>query len=320
MYRIVGGLCITIVLLRTAWLKNLDQTGIKWVSGFPSNMQKRFPTIAGLIVLNDIDTGKRCDMIECDLVWVVSFKNHFTHIALTGFPTAIMDGTYITAIRTAAVSGVSVKYLARKDSEVLAIVGTGVQGKYNALCITNALPSINRIRIYDKYEPSIKSFIEQVGSVLGDKVKIEVVGSAEDAFSGADVVVTATAKLLEPVFFDKWVKPGALVLPIHAGGWNPEILTAMDKVVVDDWAQFCAFTKKIYKPLPQPFAEVGEIVAGQKPGRQNDQETIINFNVGLAIHDIVVGSRVLEKAKEMGIGVELEFIDLSSPIGLPPVS
>lgn len=230
-----------------------------------------------------------------------------------------MDGTYITAIRTAAVSGVAVKYLAPKQSEVLAIVGTGVQGKYNALCITNALPSIKKIRIYDKFEPSVKSFIAEVGPVLGEKVTIEVTGSAEEAFSGADVVVAATAKLLEPVFFDKWVKPGALVLPIHTGGWNPEILTAMDKVIVDDWNQFCSFTKAIYHPIPSPFAELGEVVAGKKPGRENDQERIIDFNVGLAIHDIVVATRVLEKAKEKGIGVDLEFMDPSLPIGLPPL-
>ena len=237
----------------------------------------------------------------------------------TGFPTAFMDGTYITAIRTAAASGVGAKFLARKDSEVLSIVGTGVQGKYHALCLTHILPSIKIVRIFDKWEPSLKSFQETVGGILGRNITIEVAKSVEEAITGADVVVTATGKLLEPIYTDEWVKPGALVLPVHSGGWNADILTKMDKVVTDDWDQFSHFTKSIYSPMPDPYAELGDIVTGKKPGRENDQERIINFNVGLAIHDIVVGSRVLEKAKEQGLGTELELMDLSAPIPLPPV-
>ena len=229
-----------------------------------------------------------------------------------------MDGTYITAIRTAAVSGVGAKFLARKDSEVLAIVGTGVQGKYHALCLTHVLPKIKTIKIFDKWEPSLKSFQETINPILGSKVNIEVAKSVEDALSGADVIVTATGKLLEPMFFDEWVKPGALVLPVHAGGWNKDVLTKFDKVVTDDWGQFSNFTQSIYSPMPDPYAELSEVVSG-KPGRENDQERIINFNVGLAIHDIVVGSRVLQKAKEQGLGTELELVDLSAPIPLPPV-
>lgn len=241
------------------------------------------------------------------------------HTVDTGFPMAFMDGTYITAIRTAAASGVGAKFLARKDSEVLTIIGTGVQGKYNALCLTHILPSIKTIRIFDKWEPSLKSFQETIGSVVGSKITIEVAKTVEEAITGSDVIVTATGKLLEPIFSDEWVKPGALVLPVHSGGWNKDILTKMDKVVTDDWDQFSTFTKAIYSPMPDSYTELSDIVTGKKPGRENDQERIIDFNVGLAIHDIVVGTRVLEKAKERGLGTELELMDLSVPIPLPPV-
>ena len=238
---------------------------------------------------------------------------------IAGFPLAFMDGTYITAIRTAAVSGVAAKFLARKDSEVLAIVGTGVQGKYHALCLTHVLSKVKTIHIFDKWEPSLKSFKETISPILGSKVTIEVAKSAEEAITGADVIVTATGKLLEPMFSDEWVKPGALVLPVHTGGWNTDVLTKMDKMLTDDWGQFSHFAQSVYTPMPDPYAELSEVVTGKKPGRENDQERIIDFNVGLAIHDIVVGTRVLEKAKEQGIGTELELMDLSVPIPLPPI-
>lgn len=237
-----------------------------------------------------------------------------------GFPLAVMDGTYITAIRTVAVSSVAAKYLARQNSEVLSIIGTGVQGKYHALSLSNVLPSIKTIKIYDKWEPSLTAFKKEIGDIFGDRMKIEVTTSPEEAITGGDVIVTATGKLLEPIFFEKWVKAGALVLPVHSAGWEREVIGKMDKVVSDDWAQFGEHARPIYSPFPEhPDAELGEIVAGKKPGRENDQQRIINFNMGLAIHDIIVGTRVYEKAKAKGLGTTMELIDLSSPIPLPAI-
>lgn len=253
------------------------------------------------------------------MLYTYNINIHSVSRTVAGFPTAFMDGTYITAIRTAAVSGVGAKFLARENSKVLAIIGTGVQGKYHALCLTHVLQNIKLIRIFDKWAPSLKSFQEVIGPILKDKVTIEVASSVEEAITGADVVVTATGKLLEPMFSDEWVKPGALVLPVHTGGWNTDVLVKMDKVVTDDWSQFSHFANSIYSPKPDPHAELSDIVCGRKAGRESDQERIIDFNVGLAIHDIVVGNRVLEKAKEQGLGTELELMDLSSPIPLPPI-
>ena len=275
-----------------AWLKESNLCGIKWVSGFPSNVPKRLPTIAGLIVLNDTTTG---------------------------LPIAVMDGMYVTALRTAAVSGIGAKYLARKDSEVLAVVGTGVQGKYNTLVLTHVLPSINKIQIFDKWQPSLDGYIKEMSAVYGDRIKIEVKQSFEEALVGADVIVTATGKLTETTFYAEWIKPGALVLPVHSGGYEKEIISKMDKVVSDDWPQFCSFAKSLYTLPDAPDAELGEVVIGKKPGRTNDQERIINFNMGLAIHDVIVGSKILEKAKAKGLGKTLELKDLGTPIPLPSI-
>ena len=275
-----------------AYLKESGICGIKWVSGVPANVPKRLPTIAGLIVLNDVTTG---------------------------LPLAVLDGTYITALRTSAASGLAARHLARPDAQVLGIVGTGVQGKYHTLFLRHVLPSIKTIKLFDSWKPSIESYLKEIKPVLGEGVKVEVMDSIEQVLTGSDVVVTATGKLLEPVFFEKWVKPGALVLPVHCAGWEKDVLTKMDMVVVDDWPQFVSMVESVYTPLPSKDSvpTLGEVVIGRKPGRQSNEQRIINFNVGLAVHDIIVASKVVEKAKQMGLGTTLEFMNLGCPIPLP---
>ncbi len=234
-----------------------------------------------------------------------------------------MDSTYTTALRTGASSGLTAKYFARPDSEVLAVIGTGVQGKYNTLCMLHLLKKIKTIKVYDTYAPSIEGFVSQMSPIAGENIKIVKASSYEDAMSDADVIVASTAMLHEPVLFDKWVKPGALVLAVQRHGWNEDVLTKFDKVVVDDFAQFSALIKAkgCYNPIPDaPYAELGDVIMGKKVGRENDQERVINFNCGLAINDMVVAAKVLERAKELGIGVQLDLMDVSKPIPMPAMS
>lgn len=234
-----------------------------------------------------------------------------------------MDGTYITAIRTGASSGMTAKYFARPDSEVLAVIGLGVQGKYNTLCMIHLLKNLKTIKVFDTYSPSIEGFVSQITPYLGDKIKIEVMSGYEETITGADVIIAATAMLQEPVLFDKWVKPGALVLAVQRHGWNEDVLTKFDKVVVDDFDQFASLikAKDCYKPFPDaPYAELGDVVAGKKVGRETDQERVINFNCGLAITDMVVAAKVVERAKEQGLGIELDLMDVSKPTPLPKIN
>ena len=185
------------------------------------------------------------------------------------------------------------------------------------------LQNLKTIKIYDTYNPSLEGFISQMSPIVGEGIKIEKASSYEDAMSNADVIIASTAMLHEPVLFDKWVKPGALVLAVQRHGWNEDVLVKFDKVVVDDFAQFSALIKAkgCYNPIPDaPYAELGDVVAGKKPGRENSTERVINFNCGLAINDMVVAAKVLEKAKELGLGVELDLMDLSKPLPLPALS
>lgn len=261
-----------------AHLRDKHVCGVKWVSGFRTNVPKGLPTISGMIILNDPETG---------------------------LPVAVLDGTYITALRTVSVSVVAAQYLCNRDARVLAIIGCGVQGRYHAVALRRVMPSLSVVKISDQYQPSIDSFISEVQGQIPD-LHIEVCNTPEDAIRDADLIVPATGKLLEPIFRCAWVKAGALVLAVHTQGWDNATLTQMDKLVVDDWVQFGSYAGHFYHPLPdRPYAETGEIVAGLKPGREHRSERIVNFNTGLAVHDILMASVILQKAKARGLGTQL---------------
>ena len=273
------------------FLSDKQACGLKWVAGFPSNTAKSLPTITGVMIVND---------------------------PVTGFPLAFMDATYITAVRTVAVSVVAAKYLCNKDAASLGLVGCGVQGKYHAIAMNSILPELKTIKYFDVWEPALASFYDEVSSQLPG-VDLQIQSSEEEAIRETDLVITATGRLLEPIFDSQWVKQGALVLPVHTMGWDPTIISRMDKLFTDDWGQFQTVGRKCYQPLPDgPTAETGEVVAGVKPGRQSHEEKIVCFNKGLAIHDVLIGKTIYEKAQAMEIGQRLEV--QASDQELPPLS
>lgn len=254
------------------------------------------------------------------MILTVNYFIEFFCIIITGYPRAILDGTYITAIRTAAASGVSVKHLARPDSEELAIVGAGVQGQYHTLCMLHLLKKLKRIKVYDIYEPSIRHYLEAVKSYTDEKnIEVKVVSSFEEAITDSDVIVCATGTLHETVMYDKWMKKGALLLPVHRRGWNKDILANMDKFVVDDYDQFVYHERQTFDPIPNPPTTLEDIVVGKKPGRENDDERIVCYNVGLGMYDVVIASKIVEKAKAKGLGKELTLMDLTKRPPLPPI-
>lgn len=261
-----------------ASLPDAGVCGLKWVSGFQANLPKGLPAINAVIVLND---------------------------PANGLPLAVMDGTWITAVRTVAVSIVAASLLCDEGSRRLAVVGCGLQGRYHAVALASKFPRLSLVRIYDNYAPSLSSFKAEVASKCPE-LKIEVCRSAEAAIRDADLVVTATGKLLKPVFQHRWIAAGALVLPVHTFGWEPSTPAAMDRFVVDDRDQFKGYSEGCYHPLPEsPPVETGEILVGSAPGRQDSTERIINFNTGLAVHDILIANTILERAEGKRIGTQL---------------
>jgi ornithine cyclodeaminase/alanine dehydrogenase len=221
-----------------------------------------------------------------------------------------MDGGYITALRTAAASGVSAKYLAVKDARILGIVGAGVQGRYHLESLKEVLPEIKEINVYDTNESVLSEFMAHAKE-LGF-VSVISYRSAREVIEGADIVVTATGHLEERVYKDSWVKKSALVLPVHTRGWEKSMLANADKFIVDDWQQFnnaLGGADGYYAPLPELYAELGQIVVGEKPGRVNSAERIVNINFGMAIHDVLMATRVLERAKAKGLGLMLSLLE-----------
>jgi ornithine cyclodeaminase/alanine dehydrogenase-like protein (mu-crystallin family) len=267
-----------------AHLRGRGAAGLKWVSGFFGNPARGLPSISGLIILNDVETG---------------------------LPTAVMDCAYITALRTAAVSGVAARFLARPDAKVLGIVGAGLQGRYHLLALREVLTALETVAVFDVSEPAVQRFIATMGRTAG--LKVEAGRSAQAVIERADVVVTATSQLDEPIFQEAWVQPGALVLPVHARGWDRTTPHRMDKFIVDDWEQFhhaVGLPGGFYAPLPpHPYAELSEIVVGAKPGRERPAERIVDFNYGMAMHDVAVAADVLARAKQRNLGTPLPQMD-----------
>ncbi len=271
-----------------AYLPRKKASGMKWVSGFPGNYTYGLPPIMGLIVLNDVDTGQ---------------------------PLVVMDGGYITNVRTAAVSAVAAKYLANKDAKVLGIVGAGIQGRYHLLSLQEVLPELEIARVYDTNAEASQRCID----LMNERVsfRVEPGESIQEVMEGADVLVTATGHLEERLFKEKWVGKGALALPVHTRGWEHATLSKVDKLIVDDWAQFNSFVggdDGYYAPLPGFYGQLGEVVVGEKPGRENRAERIIDFNVGVAIHDVLMAAEVLDRAKAKGLGTLLPFLKDALPL------
>ncbi len=212
------------------------------------------------------------------------------------------------------------KHLARPDSEELAIVGAGVQGQYHTLCMLHLLKNLKRIKVYDIYQPSIQHYLKAVKSYTDEKnVEIKIVSSFEEAITDSDVIVCATGTLHETVMYDKWMKKGSLLLPVHRRGWNADLLANVDKFVVDDRDQFMYHENKTFDPLPEPVL-LEDIVVDKVPGRQNDDERIVCYNVGLGMYDVVIAAKIVEKAKAKGLGQELTLMDLTKRPPLPPIN
>ena len=271
-----------------AYLPRLGAAGIKWVSGFSANPTKGLPSVSGIIVMNDDKTG---------------------------FPTAVMDCAWATGIRTIAVSAIASKYLARKNSEVFTIIGTGIQGRIHGAFLKTAIGSLKTVKVYDIN----KEMIEGFKAYVGEKSDIEIIvePSYEKAIRDSDIVITCTGKLSEPVYDKSWVKEGALVLPVHTCGWSKDFPYTADKFIVDDWNQFKethAVPEGYYKELPEPYCELGKIVAGMKAGRENDKEIILDHNLGIALHDMALAQEIIKIAENKNIGVLLPLMDFNNNV------
>ena len=232
-----------------------------------------------------------------------------------GAPYAIVDATEITSMRTGAMTAVGAKYLAKKKNRVLGHLGCRGTAFWNVVLL-DSLYDFEEIRINSRRQESMEAFAERVEEKIHKKVVIAK--NSEECLKGADIMVEAT-RLLEPtpLLKTEWVKPGNYVVPYGTISANEITLTdVMDKIVVDDWGQ-CKEGGKLGSLSPHVragkltektlYAELGEIVAGKKPGRENDEERNLFWHRGLSTSDIALGQLCYEKALRLGIGTMLTF-------------
>lgn len=262
-----------------AYIPSLEAAGIKWVSGYPENQKKGLPYISGLLILNEPETG---------------------------VPIAIMDATWITAQRTGAATAVAAKYLARQQSSTVGVLACGVQGRSNLVALSNLFP-ISRVKAFDIDAEAARNYAREMAGKL--HVDVEIVHHPREAVSGLDLVVTSGPILKEPrpVIESGWLDEGAFASPVDFDSyWQGDALREVDKLATDDLGQMEYYRRTGYfQSTPQPYADLGEIVAGKKPGRQADDERTICINLGLALDDMATAIAIYEKALEKGIGTEL---------------
>ena len=262
-----------------AYIPALHSAGIKWVSGYPENQKRGLPYISGLLILNDDETG---------------------------LPYAVMDCTWITAYRTAGASALSAKYLARPESEVVGILACGVQGRTNLEALSVLFP-VKHVYAYDIVPEVQQQYIEQ----MSVKLDLEIVGvdNPKQAVVESDLVVTSGPILErpEPAIEHGWLQPGAFASAVDFDSyWQPAAMAQMDKLSTDDHDQFFYYRSVGYfQSTPDPYADLGELAAGLKPGREGENERTLAINLGLAIDDMAVAPEVFRRAKERGIGTWL---------------
>ena len=264
-----------------AYIPALRSAGIKWVSGYPENYKHGLPYITGLLILNDVETG---------------------------MPYAIMDCAWITAYRTGAATALAAKYLARPESKTAGILACGVQGRTNLLALNELFP-LERVYAYDILPEVQERYVQEMSVRLG--IEVTGVQNPRQAVEASDLVVTSGPILKHPTptIEQDWLQPGAFGSAVDFDSyWSPDALAQMDRISTDDHAQFRYYASVGYfQHTPAPYADLGEIVAGLKPGRQSPQERTLAINLGLALDDMAVAPEIYRRAKEMGLGTWLNL-------------
>lgn len=269
------------------YLRPLQMAGVKIVGDFYRNYEVGLPSELALLNLFDPKTGR---------------------------PIAVIDASDITDMRTGAVTAIGAKHLARKGSKVLGHVGARGTSFWNVKLL-DSIFDFDEIRVHSRRPESRNAFGAALEKALGKKVA--VTEDWETCVKGADIVVEASRLTRpEPLLRTEWIKKGACVIPYGTqSAVELSLADVMDKFVMDDWGQarsgpFGALRAHVDSGRISEanlHAELGEIVAGLKPGRERDDETIVFWHRGLSLSDIALGAALLEKAVRLGIGQDLIY-------------
>ena len=269
------------------YVEPLALAGVKVVGDYVDNYRRGLPSEMGLLNLFDPATGQ---------------------------PVAIIDAAGLTDMRTGAVTAIGAKHLARPSSRILAHIGARGTAYWNVRLL-DSIFHFDEIRVHSRRPESRDDFAARLSRDLGKHVI--ATGDWESCVRGADIVVEASRlQQPEPLLRTEWVKRGAFVVPYGTMSAVELSLTdLMDKLVVDDWGQcksgpfgsLRAHVNAGKLSAATLHAELGEIVAGRKPGREHDDETILLWHRGLSLSDIALGHAMLQKARRLGVGQRLRY-------------
>ena len=269
-------------------VRPLGLAGVKVVGDFHGNYRHGLPSEMGLLALFDPETGR---------------------------PLAVVDAAGITDMRTGAVTALGARHLAPRGARVLGHIGARGTAYWNVRLLARVLDGLEEIRVHSRRPESRDAFAARLEADLGRPVT--VTDDWESCVCGADVVVEASRlEAPEPLLRTEWIAPGALVVPYGTMSAVELSLTAiMDKVVVDDWGQagagpFGALRRHVDDGLVTAeslHAELGQIVAGLRPGRESEEETILFWHRGLSTTDVALGHALLAKAERLSVGQTLRY-------------
>jgi alanine dehydrogenase len=274
------------ILIMSAYLTGMDALGTKLVTTHLDNSKFNLPTVIGTIILNDPKTG---------------------------IPVAILDGTYITAMRTGAAGAVAAKYLSREDTSTVTIVGTGVQGRSQLIALCE-VRRIERVFAFDIDRKRCEEYVDEMRKRIN--AEIAKTDDLQKAVRMSDIVVTATPSS-DPIIKGEWIAEGCHVNGI--GSHSPDareldenVITKASKIVLDTWdaKKVGDISYPIFKGLFREediYSDIGTIVAGKKPGRTSAQEITVFKSVGTAVADVSTAFRAYQLAKERGIGTPIDL-------------
>lgn len=264
---------------------DVDIAGIKWAAESTLNPKKGLlPMGIDVIILSDPET-------------VV--------------PLSIMDGTLITAMRTAASTGIAAKYLADRSSKVLSCIGAGVIGRTTIIALTKVLPNLEKVKLYDINMDKANSLANE----LRDLIKIETSSTVEEAVKDADIVTTMTTSK-KPFVKHNWLNKATLFLQIGSNEACEDVIIASEKIVVDDWEPIKKDPSMIFKKLldkkiidEKNIVNLREIICGSFENIREKNEFIFFKSRGLGCLDIMVAKKIYQTAKSKGIGLKLKLWD-----------
>ena len=271
------------------FIRGMDESGVKNVNVHPDNPRKfGLPTVMAMIELVDPQTG---------------------------FPISVMDGTWITNMRTGAAAGVATKYLARDDSEIVGLVGAGVQAA-TGLDAINEVMDIKEVRVACRTCQTRGKFAESASEKYG--IEVKAVDTIKEAVKGADVLLTTTPAR-EPVVKSKWINKGTHINAMGADAPGKQELDShvlqKAKIFIDCWDQ-ASHSGEINIPVHEGLVrrsdiigKIGDVILGTVPGRTTEEEITVFDSTGLAVQDIVTAWNVYKKALKKGTGQKMNFLE-----------